>query len=134
MDVFLRRVLKFCVVGAIGFGVQWLALAGLKSGFKLSYLAATALAVETAVVHNFLWHERFTWADRRAGAWFARFLKFNLSNGAISMMGNMLGMAVLAGLAKLNYLMADIVSIGGCSLLNFLISDRLVFVKRTITT
>ena len=25
------------------------------------------MAVEIAVIHNFLWHERFTWADRPAG-------------------------------------------------------------------
>jgi putative flippase GtrA len=36
----------------------------LKSELHFPYLAATALAVEAAVVHNFFWHERFTWADR----------------------------------------------------------------------
>ncbi len=29
------------------------------------YLVATALAVEMAVLHNFFWHRRWTWADRR---------------------------------------------------------------------
>ena len=62
------RWLKFNFVGLIGIGVQLLALALLKSGLHLNYLLATALAVETAVVHNFLWHERFTWRDRVAKA------------------------------------------------------------------
>src|SRR5437667_9981161 len=81
------RWLKFNFVGLIGIGVQLLALALLKSGLHLNYLLATALAVETAVVHNFLWHERFTWRDPVAKARLAQFIKFNLTNGAISISG-----------------------------------------------
>jgi putative flippase GtrA len=57
------RWLKFNLVGGIGIAVQLLTLVALKNGLHLDYLIATALAVETAVLHNFLWHERFTWAD-----------------------------------------------------------------------
>jgi hypothetical protein len=57
------RWLKFNLVGGIGIAVQLLMLVVLKTGLHLDYLIATALAVETTVVHNFLWHERFTWAD-----------------------------------------------------------------------
>ena len=58
------RWLKFNAVGGMGILVQLGALALLKSGLHLDYLPATALAVEVTVLHNFLWHERFTWADR----------------------------------------------------------------------
>jgi len=125
----LRRVLRFYFVGAIGVGVQLLALAGLKSGLRINYLLATTLAVEAAVAHNFLWHERFTWAERRTSAGLRRVIKFNASNGAISIVGNVLGMALLGRVARINYLAANTVSIAGCSLLNFLVSDRLVFMK-----
>lgn len=57
------RLLKFSAVGAIGVGVQLGALAVLHA-MEITYLPATALAVECAVIHNFLWHRRFTWADR----------------------------------------------------------------------
>ena len=67
------RWLNFNLVGGIGIAVQMLVLVVLKTGLHLDYLTATALAVETAVIHNFLWHERFTWADR-AGAGFTRLL------------------------------------------------------------
>ena len=60
------RWIKFNAVGGIGIGVQLGALAALRSWLKLDYLLATGLAVEIAVVHNFLWHERYTWADRPA--------------------------------------------------------------------
>jgi hypothetical protein len=41
-----------------GVGVQLAVLAAMKSVQHLNYLLATALAVEAAVIHNFLWHER----------------------------------------------------------------------------
>ncbi|HEV2714509.1 MAG TPA: GtrA family protein, partial [Terriglobales bacterium] len=91
------RWLKFNFVGLIGIGVQLLTLALLKSGLHLNYLLATGLSVETAVLHNFLWHERFTWADRVAKARLAQFIKFNLTNGAISIFGNVLLMRFFAG-------------------------------------
>ena len=35
----------------------------LKSALHMNYLLATALAVEISVLHNFVWHERYTWPD-----------------------------------------------------------------------
>ena len=60
----LVRWCKFNLVGAVGILVQFGVLFLLKSLLHVNYLAATGLAVEAAVVHNFFWHERFTWADR----------------------------------------------------------------------
>lgn len=124
------RWLKFNLVGAIGIGVQLLALATLRSALQLEYLAATALAVEAAVIHNFVWHERFTWADRasvslRQSLW--RLLKFNCTTGAVSIGGNLLLMRALVGEWHLHYLPANVVTIVCCSLLNFVISDCMVF-------
>jgi putative flippase GtrA len=121
------RWLKFNAVGAGGIAVQLATLALLKSGLRLDYLAATALAVEAAVVHNYLWHERFTWADRASGSSWARFAKFNLTTGLFSIGGNVLVMKVLVGMAHLNYFAANILTIATCSIVNFLVSDRFVF-------
>jgi putative flippase GtrA len=74
-----RRSLKFYLVGAIGIGVQLIFLFLFKSELHMNYLLATALAVECAVLHNVLWHEHYTWADRcesYAGV-FGRLLGFN---------------------------------------------------------
>ena len=98
--------LKFNAVGGIGIAVQLAALALFRSGLQLDYLVATGLAVETAVIHNFLWHERFTWADRPAQRFahsLARLAKFNTSNGLVSLAGNLLIMRALVGELHLNY-------------------------------
>jgi putative flippase GtrA len=124
------RWLKFNVVGGIGIAVQLLVLAGLKTGLHLDYLIATALAVEAAVVHNFLWHERFTWVDRTAKAGFSRFVTFNLTTGAFSIMGNVLLMKLLVGVAALHYLVANGITIAVCSIVNFALSDKFVFRRK----
>jgi putative flippase GtrA len=121
---------KFNTVGAMGIVVQLVALTLLKSGLHLNYLLATASAVEAAVIHNFFWHERYTWADRESTSRLIRFAKFNLGNGAISILGNVAIMRLLAGAMGLNYFVANALSITGCSLLNFVVSDRLVFTRR----
>lgn len=126
------RWLRFNLVGGIGIAVQLAILIVLKTGLGLDYLVATALAVEGAVVHNFLWHQRFTWKERppgdRADSW-ARFMKFNLTTGALSIAGNLLFMKALAGLGHMNYLLANGITVAACSVLNFLVSENFVFVE-----
>ena len=124
------RWLKFNAVGGLGIGVQLAVLLGLKSGFHLGYLLATALAVEAAVLHNFLWHERYTWADRVQPSWrksLPRLLRFNLTTGGVSIAGNLVLMKVMVGLGHVNYLAANAVAIALCSLVNFLLSEEWVF-------
>jgi putative flippase GtrA len=125
------RWLKFNAVGGMGIGVQLLVLSALKTGLHFDYLLATALAVESAVVHNFLWHERFTWADRASGGGFTRFLKFNLTTGLVSIAGNILLMRLLAGIIALPFLFANGLAITICSLFNFATSDKFVFRRLT---
>lgn len=124
------RWLKFNLVGGIGIGVQLAALAVLRTGLHLDYLIATALAVEAAVIHNFLWHERFTWRDRpssHARQSLARFARFNLTNGLVSVAGNLAIMRALVGGLRMNYLIANLAAVTVCSVANFLLSDHLVF-------
>ena len=126
----LLRWVKFNAVGGIGIVVQLAALAILRSWLKLDYLLATVLAVEIAVLHNFLWHERYTWADRpvrRPVQSLVRLAKFNASNGAVSIVGNLVLMRLLVGEAKFNYVVSNLIAIVVCSLVNFLLGDRFVF-------
>ena len=156
----LVRWLKFNFVGGIGIVVQFAALFVLKSVFHVHYLAATAIAVEAAVIHNFIWHEQFTWADRtkpdrtkpdrtkpdpakpdRAGparmsparfrGSLRRMLRFHLANGAVSLLGNLALMKIMAGVGRMNYLVANAIAITLCSLANFLVSEEWVFPEQS---
>ena len=130
MTAIVVRWCRFSFVGAFGVGVQLGTLALLVSGLGVHYLPATALAVETAVLHNFVWHERYTWRERgsrraRQALW--RLLRFHLGNGAVSLAGSLLLMPVLVEGAHLPYLMANAATIAACGLFNFAIGEWLVF-------
>ena len=126
----LVRWLKFNFVGGVGIAVQFAALFLLKSALHFDYLFATAFAVEAAVVHNFVWHEQFTWSDRVQPSWrasLARFARFNVTTGVVSIVGNLALMRVMVGEGHLNYLLANAIAILLCSVANFLVSDSWVF-------
>jgi len=125
-----RTWLKFNAVGIIGVGVQLAALAILRTGIGVDYLVATFLAVEAAVLHNFIWHERWTWVERtrqEAGGVIGRLFRFHLANGLISIAGNLVLMWLLVSRLHLHYFIANLIAIGTCSIVNFFASDRLVF-------
>lgn len=132
LPIFLRWC-KFNFVGGIGIGVQFAALFFLRSVMGFDYLLATAIAVEAAVVHNFVWHEQFTWADRVESSWkrsLPRLLRFNLTTGAVSILGNLALMRVMVGEGHMNYLVANGIAIALCSIANFLVSEQWVFEEK----
>jgi hypothetical protein len=63
---------------------------------------------------------------RRVGS-SGRLLKFNISNGLISIVGNLALMELLAVRLHFNYMLSNLAAIGVLSLLNFFVSDKLVF-------
>ena len=119
---------KFSLVGAMGMVVQLGTLAGLTAA-GVHYLAATGLAVEAAVLHNFVWHQNFTWRERKGGI-AGRLARFHLTNGLISMIGNLALMRLLVGHFGLPELPASMASIAVCWAANFVAADRIVFLAR----
>lgn len=76
--------------GGLGMVLQLSALAFLNHHAAGHYLCASALAVEVTLLHNFMWHLHYTWRDRRDdSAVVARLLRFHLSNGMVSLAGNL---------------------------------------------
>ena len=122
------RIAAFVAVGAAGFLLQTAALAGLLAA-GWPYLPAAAVAVEAAVWHNFLWHERWTWRDRTAGGKGSatRFIRFNLTTGSTSIAGNLAFMALYVQVFGLHPLVANVLAVGSTAAANFLIADRCVF-------
>jgi putative flippase GtrA len=133
----LSRLIKFNIVGAAGIAVQSTVLAILVRIAGLQYLAATALAVEAAVIHNFVWHSRWTWAERldepHTRSWLktlGMLMRFNVTTGAVSIAGNLLFMRLLVGETGIGIIKANLATIALCSLANFILSDRVVFKLR----
>jgi putative flippase GtrA len=125
------RPAQFTLVGIGGFGVQTAALWLLIGQAGVPTLAATLLATELAVLHNFAWHVHVTWADRRTSpvSTAARLVRFNLANGGVSLAGAAILMPVLTDACGLHYLAANLVTVLACSVANYVAGDRWVFTR-----
>jgi dolichol-phosphate mannosyltransferase len=123
--------IKFNVVGLLGFVLQTAALFLLtRTAPGVGYLAATALAVELAVLNNFVWHQRWTWIDRpslsKIETWH-RLARFNATSGMVSLVGNLALMRLFVGRLGLPVVSANVVTAAACSLLSFCLADRIAF-------
>ncbi len=125
-----KRWLIFNAVGVMGFVVQIIFLWILVSGLEIGYLLATGLAVEAAIVHNFIWHEHWTWADRVkgcSGGVLRRLLYFHTANGLISLALNLVLMQLFVGKLGIHYMPANLISVAVCAILNFLAGNHFVY-------
>ena len=145
----LSRAGRFVWVGTGGFVLQVVMLHALAAA-GLPYALATAVAVEGAILHNFFWHERWTWVDRTpAGAAdlkvlsserqdrsharldrLRRLIRFNGSTALISIGGNVALMALFVGRLHLPLIPANLLAVLTLSVLNFVSADRLVFATK----
>jgi dolichol-phosphate mannosyltransferase len=124
------RYLQFNLVGVLGIVVQLTVLSIAYHVLGWHYLVSTALAVEAAVLQNFVWHERWTWSERCEGSWrdsMHRLIRFHAGNGVVSVAGNLLLMKTLVAMLAWPVLLANLVSIAACSLANFALGHWYVF-------
>jgi putative flippase GtrA len=128
-----RHLTRFVAVGIVGVAIQLFAIHLYARVFELHYLVATVAAVETATLHNFVWHRCWTWVDRAEGGMSeaARMLlRYNLTTGLVSATGNVVAMYALVGGARLPVIVANLITIGACSAANYVLADRIVFPSR----
>jgi putative flippase GtrA len=132
MPVTARRFSAFATIGALGFILQIAALAFLTELARWTWLPATFVAVELAVIHNYVWHERWTWRDVRGpekghGRFLSRLARFHVANGLGSIAGNLALMWLFVGWAGMPAIVGNILAVGVMSAANFMIADRWVF-------
>jgi len=115
------RFVRFNVVGGLGIGVQLVTVAVLVHGTGADPVLATAVGIGAALVHNFVWHVRWTWRDRSWTPASTRrgFARFVTANGTVSFVGSMAMIPVLIGPAGLPAVVANMVTIAVCGLANF---------------
>jgi putative flippase GtrA len=158
-----KRFGRFSAVGLMGAAIQLLLLYFATKEFGLPSVAAMPVAAEIALLHNFIWHERFTWRDRgvstdwsenatrrggesgirvsarsravhggpRAtspGEIAARLWRFHIASGLISLGGNTVAMYFLVQRLQVPAMPAAIAAMILCSVVNFLATDRWVYV------
>jgi putative flippase GtrA len=127
------RILAFNAVGVVGFAVQIGALWLLVHVGAVPSVPAAAIAVEAAILHNFVCHWCWTWSDRVAGPheFLLRLVRFNATNGAVSLVVNVVLMALLQQALGVHYLVASLVGVLCSSVANFMLGDRVVFARQS---
>lgn len=134
MNIFIRWW-KFNVVGAMGMVLQLAALALIDRWTGGHYLYATAAAVELTLMHNFVWHLHYTWRDRRnRSALLPQFVRFHLSNGLVSMLGNLALMPILVQKTSIPMLCSNSIAILFCSVINFCLGNNWAFAVKAKAT
>lgn len=114
------RLSKYVVVGVAGVLVNNVALFALFEKVHLPLVIASALAVELAIISNFIWNNYWTFKSTHLSL--RRFAQFNLvslggliiSTGILWMLVNQLG---------LYYLAANLLAIGLATIWNFMLNS-----------
>jgi len=130
----LKRFFRFNLVGLLGIVTQLTTLTVLNHAFPRHYLLTSTLAVEFTLLHNFVWHLHYTWPEASEGRTreaFAQLFRFHLSNGLVSLIGNLLLMRFFVHSTHLPVLLANALSIACCGLANFLLAHHWVFPRTT---
>jgi putative flippase GtrA len=107
---------KFALVGGLGSLVNTAALIGLYAYLRLPLVAASALATEVAIGHNFLWNNYWTFGRRSMSL--GRFARFNL----VSLVGQGITVAMLWLLVRyagIYFVIANLAAIGLALIWNF---------------
>lgn len=128
----VKRFIKFSVVGLSGTLVN-MAVYAVAVNSGLYYLLAAVVSFLFAVTNNFYWNFRWTFkgqaAYRSRRNKYFRFLAVSLINLAI----NLFLLRLFVEMMTMDKTLAQLVSIGLVSILNFIMNSRFTFGEKTST-
>ncbi len=122
-----RRMGRFGAVGLSGVAVNMAILVALAEGTGMAPEIAAVLATECAILSNFAWNDRWTFAGATsAHSWPGRALRYNL----IALGGLVITVSVLALLVNLggvHYAAANLVAIASATGWNYMVNGALTW-------
>jgi dolichol-phosphate mannosyltransferase len=123
------RFAKWTFVGGLGLGIKTGVLVLGHEWMGLDYLAATVLAVEAAILHNFCWHQCWTWRDRPVDGLSVavRLMRFHAGTAMVAFVVNVVFMRLLVEFAGMHYVFASLLCAPAVGLVNFVIAEFLIF-------
>lgn len=112
------QLLRFCIVGAIGYAINLSVFALCAEGLGLHHLIAATIAFLVAVSNNFFWNRHWTF-DARSGRAHAQAVRFLIVSVAAFLFGVGL-LQLLIGIGGLAAVPAQAIAIALATPLNFL--------------
>lgn len=119
------------MVGTAGLAIQLIVLWLLTRTAALPAMAAM-IAVETALLHNFVWHEAWTWRSAQRAGRLSRLMRFHAATGSISLASNTVFTMLIRDWLGIPLLAANVMAVGIMAILNFAVADRWVFRRASI--
>lgn len=103
----LRKAINFGIIGVIGVAVNMVALTILKN--YISLIGASFIAIELAIISNFILNDMWTFKEINNGTWLHRMFSFN----AVSVGSMIINIVTLAILTMLGvwYVVANLIGI-----------------------
>ncbi|MFP4416307.1 MAG: GtrA family protein [Fibrobacterota bacterium] len=124
------KFIKFGLVGGSGVFVNAGVLYMLTDIAGLDYRLSGIIAIEIAIINNFLWNYNWTWSERRhtsfSGA-IGAFARFNVSSGLTALIVNWGFLVLLTELAGIHYQISNLIGIAFGTIVNFLVSHFWAF-------
>lgn len=123
-----RRAVGFAAVGASGIFVNSLALWLLAdpSALALNYVLGAVLATQVSTTWNFLLVERFVYTGEKRRHVLHRYALFSATNNLV-LLARVPVLALLVSAMGVNYLVANVITLGLSFILRFATSDRLIY-------
>ena len=130
-----HRFVCYCIIGVASVAIKMCVLSVFIEIAHLSCLVATAIAVETAILHSFWWHLFWTWRERSTGISCSRILsrlaRFHIANGAVGFVSNLILMKILVENLGLHYIPSNLAATCIAGLTNYVLADFFVFASAT---
>jgi len=119
---------KFMVVAWMGLGVNTACLYLFKGVLGIKLIPASVLAIEVAIIHNFIWFRSWTWKDRLdKPPFFRQLAAYNLATGAVDFAANVSVLWLLSTFFGIHYLLANILGMIAPPFVKFWLNEKLIF-------
>jgi putative flippase GtrA len=120
---------KFMLVAWIGMGVNTAFLYLFKGVLHVRIIPASLMAIEIAIIHNFIWLRLWAWGDRDRSSqpFWKQLAVYNVATGAVDLVLNVSILWVLSTFLGVHYLLANILGMIMGPFAKFWLNDKVVF-------
>lgn len=124
-----KRFITFTFVGLSGIVVNNAVLFYAREALQVPLALASLIAIQIAIVNNFVWNRKFTWIDRPMLGWQAirkGLIKFTLVSWVAGAL-NWVILLLLAHFFNIYYIFANLAAILVASIVNYFLNDLWTF-------
>lgn len=124
-----KRFITFSFVGVSGILVNQGILFYAHESLQVPLAFASLVAIQVAIINNFIWNRQFTWTDRPMQGFQAvkrGLIKFTLVSWVAGAL-NWVVLLLLTELLEIHYMLANLAAILVASVLNYFLNDLWTF-------